>query len=298
MKRYMTLFLAVLAILSLTACGKRQNTAVDETPSYDKNPEELICCDGSVTSRFVLTDGLWQWADDPAFPLDQNAVQVLVDALPALQNCKQENAQPDNEALTSYGLKESRRYLDAGGMRFIFGHRNAGGQWYMQVTADPAVYLAPDEIVALTDRSIYSMMVLPTLPVWDASHVLAITLTAQGEVVRTYVNFGEKGWKSGGADVSDTAAVLLNELSALTLGGCADYAPAAGAAAVCGLEPAAAGITVSYSDSVGNEQQLTLSIGNLRSDNCRYCTLDTDPNIYLVAQDGIIALLQAAGLEL
>lgn len=298
MKRYIALLLAVLMLLCLTACGKKNNTAEDDAAPQIEDLTELVYCDGSVVTRLALQDGRWHWVDDLTFPLDQDAVQALVDVLPSLLTCENLNSHPTDDELTSYGLTEPKRYLEVGGTHFNIGRQDTAGQWYMQIGDDVTVYTVPNEIVSLINRNIYDIMSLPSLPAWDASNVLIITFSAGGEVVKSYVNFGEDGWKSGGANADDAAAILINDLTALPLSGCADYAPAAGAAEVCGLAPAVASVSVNYSNGTGNDLQTTLSIGNLRSsDNCRYLTIGEDPTIYLAPQESLVSLLQAAGVE-
>lgn len=298
MKRYIALLLATMMLLCLAACGKKNDTAEEDAAPQMEDLTEIVYCDGSVVTRLALQDERWQWVDDPTFPLDQDAVQVLVDALPSLLSCDNLNSHPTDDELTSYGLKEPKRYLEAGGAHFGIGRQHTDGRWYMQTGDDVTVYAVPDEIVSLICRSIYDIMVLPTLPEWDASNVLVMTFSAGDEVVRSYVNFGEDGWKSGGANADDEAAILINDLASIPLLGCADYAPAEGAAEVCGLVPAVVSVSVTYSNGSSNDQQTTLSIGNLRSnDNCRYLTIGEDPTIYLVPQESLVSLLQAAGVE-
>lgn len=297
MKRYIALLLTALMLLCLAACGKKNDTAEEDVAPQMEDLTEIVYCDGSVVTRLALQDGRWQWVDDPTFPLDQDTVQVLADALPTLLQCENLNSHPTDDELTAYGLTVPKRYLEAGGTHFAIGRQDTAGQWYMQIGDDVTVFTAPDEIISLINRSIYDIMVLPTLPAWDASNVLMMTFSANDEVVRSYVNFGEDGWKSGGANADDEAAILINDLAAISLMGCADYAPAAGAAEVCGLAPAVASVSVNYSNGTGNDLQMTLAIGNLRSsDNCRYLTVGEDPTIYLAPQESLVPLLQAAGI--
>ena len=88
MKRILrlTAFLLGLTLL-LSACGNTKGKEMVDASTQTAPPVEgvtaLALCDGDVTLRFEKDEtGAWTWFDDPAFPLDQTALEDLL-ALPA-----------------------------------------------------------------------------------------------------------------------------------------------------------------------------------------------------------------------
>ena len=73
--------------LLLSACGNTKGKEMVDASTQTAPPVEgvtaLALCDGDVTLRFEKDEtGAWTWFDDPAFPLDQTALEDLL-ALPA-----------------------------------------------------------------------------------------------------------------------------------------------------------------------------------------------------------------------
>lgn len=69
----------------------------------------LALCDGDVTLRFEKDEtGAWTWFDDPAFPLDQTALEDLL-ALPAALDSGETVA--DVQELAVYGLEAPKKYI-------------------------------------------------------------------------------------------------------------------------------------------------------------------------------------------
>ena len=88
MKRILrlTAFLLGLTLL-LSACGNTKGKEMVDASTQTAPPVEgvtaLALCDGDVTLRFEKDEtDAWTWFDDPAFPLDQTALEDLL-ALPA-----------------------------------------------------------------------------------------------------------------------------------------------------------------------------------------------------------------------
>jgi hypothetical protein len=102
-------------------------------------------------------------------------------------------------------------------------------------------------------------------------------------------------WRSGGADVTDSAQSLVSALSAMTLSGCEDYQPSAEAASICGFDAPAATVVVKYTDDAGQEQTLSLSVGTTTvSGDGYYVRINDDSTIYSMTGDSLSAVLAAA----
>ena len=110
MKRILrlTAFLLGLTLL-LSACGNTKGKEMVDASTQTAPPVEgvtaLALCDGDVTLRFEKDEtGAWTWFDDPAFPLDQTALEDLL-ALPAVLDSGE--AVANVQELAVYGLKEN-----------------------------------------------------------------------------------------------------------------------------------------------------------------------------------------------
>lgn len=302
MKRRIRAMALLAALTLLCGCGKKEAQPQQEDMTVNTVPVEgvtaLELCDGEVTLRFARTDDTWYWVDDRTFPLDQNAAAELL-ALPSSLAA----AEPvqDQGELSGYELETPRRYVtataDGAASTIYVGAQAADGRWYV-LTQDGVVRLAAEADGAALSRSIYSMAVLPELPVITAENLISLTLTgAEGKQVTFSVD--ESGArKSGARDVTEKTASLVDELGKLAVTACVDYDPAEGAAEVCGLDAPAAVLAVNYVNAHGGDGALTLTIGGSTGDGGRYVTLDGDTTIYRMEETGLAQVLTLAALGL
>ena len=100
--------------------------------------------------------------------------------------------------------------------------------------------------------------------------------------------------KVGARDVTEKTAPLVEELSRLSVTSCVDYAPAEGAAAVCGLNAPEAILVVTYTGITGREEALTVTIGLPTGDGGRYVTLNDEPTIYRMEETSLVQVLTLA----
>ena len=108
----LTAFLLGLTLL-LSACGNTKGKEMVDASTQTAPPVEgvtaLALCDGDVTLRFEKDEtGAWTWFDDPAFPLDQTALEDLL-ALPAALDSGETVA--DVQELAVYGLEAPKKYI-------------------------------------------------------------------------------------------------------------------------------------------------------------------------------------------
>ena len=87
-------------------------------------------CDGDVTLRFEKDEtGAWTWFDDPAFPLDQTALEDLL-ALPATLDSGETVA--DVQELAVYGMEATKKYItvtsDGVDVVYYLGDQDADGR--------------------------------------------------------------------------------------------------------------------------------------------------------------------------
>lgn len=302
MKRRIRAMALLAALTLLCGCGKKEAQPQQEDMAVNIVPVEgvtaLELCDGEVTLRFARTDDTWHWVDDGTFPLDQDAVAVLL-ALPS-SLAAAEPVQGQGE-LSGYGLETPKKYVtataDGADSTIYVGSQTSDGHWYV-LTPDGVVRLAAQADGEALSRSIYDMAVLPELPAITEENLISLTLTgAEGKQVTFSVD--ESGVRRSGArDVTEKTASLVDELGKLAVTACVDYDPADGAAAVCGLDVPEAILAVNYVNAHGGDGALTLTVGGSTGDGGRYVTLNGDATIYRMEETGLAQVLTLAALGL
>ena len=292
----LTAFLLGLTLL-LSACGNTANKELVDASTQTAPPVEgvtaLALCDGDVTLRFEKDEsGAWTWLDDPAFPLDQTALEDLL-ALPAALDAGE--AVTDVQELAAYGLEAPKKYIvvtsDGVDVAYYVGDQAADGRWYV-LTPAGTVHYTSDENKMLLSRSIYAMAVLPVLPVIEPDRLVSVSLLRADGTAAVSVYTAEDGTRrSANRDVTEKTAALTDEIAALTLTACVDYDPAEGAAAVCGLDTPEVTLTVNYLADNSAERTLTLAVGLSTGDGGRYVALDGDTTIYRMEESSLTQIL-------
>ena len=161
----------------------------------------------------------------------------------------------------------------------------------MSIDGQEGVYLVEDAFVALMDRSIYDMAVLPTLPELTDENLTVITVRQpeSGKTVRLTKN--DDGWVNGTKAMANGIGEIETALTELSFDKCFNYDPSPDAAPLCGLDAPTAVITLAYVNTVGTETTVTLTLGTLREDGTYYATLNDDTTVYLLAQEKAAPLL-------
>lgn len=181
-------------------------------------------------------------------------------------------------------------------LTFTRGDQAASGDWYLLCAEDASVRLVSDDAVKifqLLDGSIYDMAVLPTMPaITEDTLRTAVIAGADGE--RFTIRSADGVRKVGARDVTEKTAPLVEELSRLSVTSCVDYAPAEGAAAVCGLNAPEAILVVTYTGITGREEALTVTIGLPTGDGGRYVTLNDESTIYRMEEASLVQVLTLA----
>ena len=235
--------------------------------------------------------------DSSTFPLDQTGMPALLEAAAAMTASVPVQA---GDELSEYGLDDAKTSLtvtaDGETLTFTRGDQAASGDWYLYCTEDGTVRMVSDDTVKvfqLLDGSIYDLALLPTLPAvtMDTLHTVSIT-GADGVRIDLRVTDGVR--KAGSRDVTAETEALMDELSGLAVTACVDYAPAEGAAAICGLDAPAAALTLTYANAVGAEETLTVTVGLPIGDGGRYVALSGDSNIYRMEETSLVQLLTLA----
>lgn len=302
MKRHVYLPALLLTAALLVGCGHKAQPDADTDPNAQAAlPPEgitaLVLSDDTQVLRFRRDGDIWYWQDDEAFPLDQAAMPALLEAAAAMTASTPVPAEDD---LSAYGLDDAKTSLsvtaDGETLTFTRGDQAASGDWYLRCTEDGTVRTVSDNTVKvfqLLDGSIYDMAVLPTLPAitMDTLHTAAITGSGDVQINLRVVDDVRK---VGSRDVTAETEALMDELSRLTVTACVDYDPAEGAAAVCGLDAPEAVLTLTYANTVGTEETLTVTVGLPIGDGGRYVTISGDATIYRMEEASLVQVLTLA----
>jgi hypothetical protein len=290
--------------LAALLCGCGQRSAESETEeNTDAQPSEAVtslsCCDGATTLRFHRDEvGAWVWTDDTSFPLDGQYADRLAAAALELEQAQALTA-PDHPE--TYGVYTSGKYLtlqrvDGEEVTYYFGDQADSGEYYFCSASDESrICLAPQRMLELMGRSVYDMALLPELPAIESDSVRIVVITTGDQTDRMTVSRGR--WLRGDEDVTDAESTrqLIALLADPTLLRCVDYAPAAGAALVCGLTAPTAVLRVEYANRVGADAEFVLTVGDyLAIERGCYVTINDDPTIYLM-DAGPLAVLRNWG---
>ena len=298
MKRFMTMIAALALAICLTACGRQSNPMgtvvvgeVDTAPSARANA--VSYSDGTVVTRFILgEDDQWHWAEDSSLALRDGAVQEVLDGVAVLSELK---PLANIDELSAYGLESPVRYLvvsysDGTKTVFYLSYQETSGLWYMRTADTEKVYIAPAEVCELTERGVYDMMTLPVLPELTDDNMKSVTVI-KGEESMT-LRYKDGAWLRSYAPAGEKLAVV-DAVKALEIAKCVDYAPADGAAEVCGLTQPQATVRVEYVNTVGVETEETITIGDYReSMDGYYAQISTDKAIYLLTAQSVEPILK------
>lgn len=263
----------------------------------------IRCNNGSETLTFTLDEeGQWHWIDE-SFPLDQDAVAGLLEALTAFTPTVTV-ASGETVDLASYDLSSPScavSYTTLGGetTALQFGKdADNGGAYVKYAEDDSAVYLAGASLMAQIRQSLSDYCVTPTFPALNGDTLKDFTLTA-GESSAAYAMREQKGenrWYSGGKDVTDSAAFVaaLDELSALSFSECLVWSPVKQSLAICGLDAPQLTLEAGYRDAAGRDCTLTLSIGSARDEDSYFAVWSGSDAILALQKDSVNALFTLA----
>lgn len=285
---------------------------------------------GAATLSFALDeDGKWIWADGPDFPLNDETVTSVLEALTAL---KFQQVLPAGEDKSEHGLDTPSATLTAtaaaGEQSLAFGKTTTDGDsYYMMMNGDEStVYIVADTLVKLMQTPIYDMCVLPELPDLSEENLRAVTIQGPAPEAEPSEE-GEEGeegeeeepsegpreeperpavtlnarrsgedqaalWFEGSDNVTAAPLMqdLLHDLKTMSMAKCVDYFPSDEAAEICGFQNADAILKVEYAVG-GADQTFTLSVGaRMPDESGRYVRLE-DGAIYALATDSIDAVM-------
>ena len=314
---------AVLLVLSVryraaqaAKAEDNQTSASDIAQAAQSDYIALSYNNGTTSLSFALNEeGAWYWESEPDFPLNDETVQSILALLKAL---KPQQTLDLPEDLSTYGLDDPQVTLTAtapDGTALTIGMGNAttdGTSYYATISSDAKhVFIIAGTLYQAMQKPIYEMCTLPVLPELTEAAMTSVEIegpvnedgTTHPATVLTAASAdgGDVSWRSGGANVTDTADVraLMEDLTSLRVSQCVDFKPSDDGAAFCGFDDPSV-LTVNYKGSSGADETFVMYIGIQNIDGTgRYVRFDEDSAIYLMELSYLDPLMRLAyqGLE-
>lgn len=318
--------LALLFAALLIVLGIRYRETRDKPEELPVAPGETVeqaaytalqYSNGSTTLSFSRNDqGLWEWSDDPDFPLEPSTITAITDCL---SDWKPQQTITDSAIPEDSGLDEPHAFLQAttptGLITIQFGKTTTDGtSYYVRLNKNSeTAYIIDDDLYQLMCVPIYDMCEIPRLPALQEQQLQSIVITAPASedgtagistvitAQRAEDDPESTSWRSSGANVSDDPRVraLVEDLCVLSFERCILYRPSDEAAAICGLDNPTK-LMVAYTTEAGSDASFDLRIGaQLPDASGRYVCLGEDPIVYFLPTAVLDPLmpLSVTGLE-
>ena len=263
---------------------------------------------GNTALTFSLGDtGKWIWADEPSFPLNDETVLAVLDLL---DNIQPQQTLPMEGGPEAYALESPRATVEGtradGSVRSIhLGKATTDGTSYYAMIdgSEETVYILPGTLYELLQTPIYDMCRLPQLPKLEEDQLTSLSIQGSSPdaaplvLEASHEKRGETVWTENGRDVTENARLqaLLEDIFALELTRCVDFAPSEKAVEICGLTTPSAILNIGYMGSSDTEQTLQIQVGTRLTDGSgRYIRVNSDDTIYFLPTERLDPLMAIA----
>lgn len=236
------------------------------TVNKDSLTEISYTIDGE-TLRFTKAEDKWQYADDPAFPLNESKVTAMADALSSLTASRKVADTLDQAE--EYGLKTpsctvTAALADGTKYTLYLGDKNAvTNDTYAYVDGSQTVYTVASSAASNFSGKLYGLIADEAFPTIDASSISNVAYAAAGKNLKlSYFPQGSDksyssmyDWFLKGEDGSLTPMddekinTYLGSVTGIAPTGTVDYDAAQEELAAYGLDAPATTITVDYTVS-------------------------------------------------
>jgi hypothetical protein len=293
-----------------------------------QSPSEISLTNTYGTETFYLKDGVWYWSGSDRFPLSQEKLTAIADAVTDMTALR---ALTDAGELEEYGLDVPTAELavtdtDGSVLHLAVGGEN-GSYVYVQDVDSGTVYVVESSFSTTLDYSLDDMLELETFPDIAALEIDEITLSVDGnmlafvkktvddeltqesEDVWYILEEGDTRLRVSNLTVSDEAAAqisvsddmtaaetymntILGTITNLEYIDCVDYDADTADLATYGLETPSVVLTVSYTadDQSGT---FTLNIGTMTDSGEYYAAFDGGYIVSTVSTETVTALTNA-----
>lgn len=312
------IYLAVIFVLLLLLYLflKNRNEKAEEAESGGM---DVIQMDASsiVNFSFKIGDNFaefskdgdeWKNQEDSEFPVDQEAVETLLNDLLSFTA---ERKLEDVDGLSEYGLEEPSntiRLTDESGTEteILVGSRNQStGDYYVSLAEAPnTVYVTASDLSSILPGSVMELAESEAYPAVSSSDIVEIQVKkAQGSYTLAYEE-EEANWSVTGEDgISYSAeyqqvSSLASTLSGMVYSGLMDYN--AEDLSVYGLDQPAAEIYIRYKEEIEEEEEepetveknFTLYVGNQDENGNYYVRMEGSGQVHRVSSESLSSALE------
>lgn len=312
------IYLAVIFVLLLLLYLflKNRNEKAEEAESGGM---DVIQMDASsiVNFSFKIGDNFaefskdvdeWKNQEDSEFPVDQEAVETLLNDLLSFTA---ERKLEDVDGLSEYGLEDPSntiRLTDESGTEteILVGSRNQStGDYYVSLAEAPnTVYVTASDLSSILPGSVMELAESEAYPAVSSSDIVEIQVKKeQGSYTLAYEE-EEANWSVTGEDgISYSAeyqqvSSLASTLSGMVYSGLMDYN--AEDLSVYGLDQPAAEIYIRYKEEIEEEEEepetveknFTLYVGNQDENGNYYVRMEGSGQVHRVSSESLSSALE------
>ena len=311
---YLAVIFALLLLLYLFLKNRNEKAEEAESSGMD-----VIQMDASsiVNFSFKIGDNFaefskdvdeWKNQEDSEFPVDQEAVETLLNDLLSFTAKRKLEAV---DGLSEYGLEDPSntiRLTDESGTEteILVGSRNQStGDYYVSLAEAPnTVYVTASDLSSILPGSVMELAESEAYPSVSSSDIVEIQVKkAQGSYTLAYEE-EEANWSVTGEDgISYSAeyqqvSSLASTLSGMVYSGLMDYN--AEDLSVYGLDQPAAEIYIRYKEEIEEEEEepetveknFTLYVGNQDENGNYYVRTEGSGQVHRVSSESLSSALE------
>ena len=311
---YLAVIFALLLLLYLFLKNRNEKAEEAESSGMD-----VIQMDASsiVNFSFKIGDNFaefskdvdeWKNQEDSEFPVDQEAVETLLNDLLSFTAKRKLEAV---DGLSEYGLEDPSntiRLTDESGTEteILVGSRNQStGDYYVSLAEAPnTVYVTASDLSSILPGSVMELAESEAYPSVSSSDIVEIQVKkAQGSYTLAYEE-EEANWSVTGEDgISYSAeyqqvSSLASTLSGMVYSGLMDYN--AEDLSVYGLDQPAAEIYIRYKEEIEEEEEepetveknFTLYVGNQDENGNYYVRMEGSGQVHRVSSESLSSALE------
>ena len=311
---YLAVIFALLLLLYLFLKNRNEKAEEAESSGMD-----VIQMDASsiVNFSFKIGDNFaefskdvdeWKNQEDSEFPVDQEAVETLLNDLLSFTAKRKLEAV---DGLSEYGLEDPSntiRLTDESGTEteILVGSRNQStGDYYVSLAEAPnTVYVTASDLSSILPGSVMELAESEAYPAVSSSDIVEIQVKKeQGSYTLAYEE-EEANWSVTGEDgISYSAeyqqvSSLASTLSGMVYSGLMDYN--AEDLSVYGLDQPAAEIYIRYKEEIEEEKEepetveknFTLYVGNQDENGNYYVRMEGSGQVHRVSSESLSSALE------